>query len=309
MRTTFLSPDSELSFVRDGHVTIPLLSRDEVQHVTAELQKLRPADDFRRRVKRGFLRSTLTYHCTFLDRDLEYKRRTRDLIFELLRPRVREVLNGYDFLNASFYVKPPRSGVFQVHQNWPHLADMSDTTISIWCPLADTDRHNGTIEVISSSHKIVPDIACTNAPPFFDGFVETLIEKYLRPIPIKAGESLFFDDSLIHWSSENDSEEPRVAIQAICLPAGAQPVYYHLDPARPDRFELYEIDPDYFITHSGDDLARIPKERKSLGSIPNPNRPLTEKEFAERLANGESIRRALWSDRGSNATAHTLGTS
>ncbi|HEX8410321.1 MAG TPA: phytanoyl-CoA dioxygenase family protein [Thermoanaerobaculia bacterium] len=297
MRTPFLSSELQQSFVRDGYVTVPLLSPDEVRYVAAELQKLRPADNFRRRLKRRFLPGSLTYHCTFLDRNVEYKRRTRELIFELLRPRVGEVLDGYDFLNASFYVKPPGSGVFQVHQNWPHLTDMADTTISIWCPLVDTDRHNGTIEVIPSSHKIVPDIACTNMPPFFDAFEETLIEKYLRPVPMKAGESLFFDDSLIHWSSENDSAEPRVAIQAICLPAGAQPVYYHLDPARPDRFELFEVDPDYFITHTGDDLADIPKERKSLGYVPNPNRSLTETEFAERLANGESTRRALWSGR------------
>lgn len=294
MRAAFLSPELQQSFVRDGYVPVPLLSPDEVRYVTAELQKLRPADNFRRRLKRRFLPGPLTYHCTFLDRNVEYKRRTCELIFELLRPRVSEVLDGYDFLNASFYVKPPRSGVFQVHQNWPHLRDMSDTTISIWCPLVDTDRRNGTIEVVPSSHKIVPDIACTNMRPFFDAFEDALIEKYLRPIPMKAGQSLFFDDNLIHWSSENDSDEPRVAIQAICLPAGAQPVYYHFDPARPDRFELFEVDPDYFVTHSDDDLADIPKERKSLGFVPNPNRFLTEKEFADRLANAEAIRGALW---------------
>lgn len=294
MRTPFLSPELQQSFARDGYVTVPLLSPDEVQCVAAELQNLRPADNFRRRLKRRFFRGELTYHCTFLDRNVEYKRRTRDLIFELLRPRVAEVLDNYEFLNASFYVKQPGSGVFQVHQNWPHLADMSDTTISIWCPLGDTDRRNGTIEVIPSSHKIVPDVACTTLRPFFDGFTDTLIEKYLRPVPMKAGSSLFFDDNLIHWSSGNDSEQPRVAIQAICIPAGAQPVYYHYDPAKPDRFELFEVDAEYFATHTDDDLPRIPKERKSLGFVPNPNRFLTEKEFAERLANGESIRRALW---------------
>lgn len=283
MRKTFVSDDHQETFDREGFVGVPLLSPDELRYLAEEVRTLRPGDDFRRRQKHRFGFTSLTYHCTFLDESVEYKRRTRDLIFELLAPHVRETLVGYEFLNASFYVKPPGSGVFQVHQNWPHLADMADTTISIWCPLIDTDRQNGTLEVIPSSHKVFTDVACTNMPPFFNDFVQTLIGDYLQPLPTKAGESLFFDDNLIHWSSQNQSSEARIAIQAILLPAGTQPVYYHFDSANPERFELFEIDADYFVTHTANDLGRIPKERRSLGYVPNPNRLVTEREFARRL--------------------------
>jgi hypothetical protein len=291
MRTIFTTGKVQEQFEVDGHVSLPLLTPGEVDALLAEMQRLRPADRFRRREKRPFRPAALTYHCTFLDADVEYKRRTRDLIFGLLAPRVREILVDYDFLNASFYVKPPHSGAFQVHQNWTHLADPSDTTISIWCPLTDADEHNGTLEVVSSSHKVFPDIASPAAPAFFGTFVDTVIEKYLTPIPTKAGDSLFFDDNLIHWSSQNDSPAPRIAIQAIMVPSDAQPVYYHLDPARPDRFELFEIDAEYFVTHTAADLKDIPQERKSLGFVPNANRSLTEAEFGERLAAARAARR------------------
>jgi hypothetical protein len=289
MREIFSNADLHTHFLRDGFVRVPMLSPDEVRGLLAEFPSLHPDDQFRREWTRNG-QTTLTYHCSFLDRNLEYKRRTRDLLSGAFSARLDEILNGYELLNANFYVKPPGAGVFQIHQNWSHLADRDDTTLTVWCPLTDASRRNGTLEVVPGSHKIFPDIPAVNTPPFFRDFEDALVERYLQPMALSAGEALVFDDNLIHWSSQNDSDQPRIAVQLLCIPRGSQPVYYHFDPRRPEVFEMFEVDAEYFVTHSAEDLPNIPRERRSLGVVPNPNRFLTEREFAARLAEAAASR-------------------
>lgn len=283
MRVTFNDPEHQEKLVRDGFVAMPLLTADEVGGLLREFEALRPDDGFRR-VAPLAGKPALRYHCTFLDGNVAYKRRARALLDEVFGPHVRQRLAGYEMLNANFYVKPPGAGVFEVHQNWPHLADMSDTTVTVWCPLVDCDVNNGTLEVVPGSQKLVDDIAGPRVPYFFRDFTETLVEQYLQPIPTRAGDSLIIDDNLIHWSANNEADSPRIAVQILFVPAGTQPVYYHFDPERPDRFEIYEIDAEWFVNHSAADLTSIARERRLLGTVPNRNRLLNETEFAAMLA-------------------------
>src|SRR5690606_4475441 len=130
-------------------------------------------------------------------------------------------------------------------QNWPVTDDIRDTTLTLWCPLGDVGPENGTICVVPGSHKVVPDIYTVSASKYFEDFFDELVEDWLEPISLRAGECLLFDDSLLHWSDVNTSDASRWSAQLVFMPAEKVPVAYYFDADHdPPRFELYEVDPE-----------------------------------------------------------------
>lgn len=287
MRRVFQSDELQKAYDPKGHVHVPMLSTDEVRQILEVVETLRPHDNFAPRSPNG---QDTTFHCSFLDTNKDYKARVHALISQFFQPHLDRVLHNFRILNCNFYVKPPHSGEFVVHQNWPALADIYDTTVTVWCPLIDVVESNGALQVVSGSHKLVPHIEGPRNPGFFEPFKQAVIDKYLKPVPMKAGEALVFDDGLIHWSARNDSDEPRIAIQILCTPADAQPVFYFYDEKHPERFEVIEVDSKFYIESNMADLLVRQPHWKSLGFVENRNRPLTEAEFARLLQDGERIR-------------------
>lgn len=290
MRRIFRDQQLQQSFDPTGYATVGMLSPAEVQAILAELAKLRPEDNFSPLHHRG---TGYTYHCSFIDRNRAYRRQVHSLITKFFSPYIEQILDGFRILNGNFYVKPPHSGEFDVHQNWPAISDIDDTTVTVWCPLVDVVERNGALQVVAGSHKIVPHVETLNTPAYFSKFRQPLIDKYLKPVPMKAGEGIVFDDALIHWSANNDSDLPRVAIQILCIPIDSKPAYWFFDEAHPERFELIEADTEFFLTNDHMDLRDRQPHWKSLGFAPNRNRPLTEQEFAALLKSGDRIRHEL----------------
>ncbi len=290
MRKIFLDGALQSRFVDSGFVQVPMLSPDEVAHILSRLETLRPADAFNPSGE-DFGR---TYHCSFLDKSHEYKRDTHELIKSVFKPHIDQYLNGYEVLNCNFYVKPPGTGEFVIHQNWPAIADMNDTTVTVWCPLLDVVAENGTLQFVEGSHKILPHVEGPMNPGFFDKIRDVLIAKYLKPNRMSAGEALIFDDGLIHWSANNMSDKARIAIQILCVPKDATPVYFFFDKNHPERFEIVKVDSNFFVDIDVAQLMTRQPEWESLGFVENKNRFITEEEFKDLLARGHEIRKEVY---------------
>lgn len=288
LRKIFHDETLQDHFMKSGYARMPMLDAAEVARMLAGVHALRPADRF---APNGVVHS---YHCSFLDANFEYKRQAFNLIQQVFAPHISQVLNGYKILNSNFYVKPPGTGEFVIHQNWPAIADLTDTTVTVWCPLVDVVESNGALQVVEGSHKLLPHVEGPNGPGYFRDFGAALIRRYLKPIPMSAGEAIIFDDGLIHWSANNDSKIPRFAIQILCVPSDAQPVYFFFDPKNPERFELIAVDSEFFITANIGDLNKRQPHWRSLGFVENRNRYLTEREFASLLAKGGAIRQEIY---------------
>jgi hypothetical protein len=296
MRRVFRDEAAQQAFERVGHMKMPLLSSAELAEIRALIGGLRPDDGFAPDPSA----QDRTYHCSFLDSNRAYRRETFDVLSEILEPHVERLLAGFEIVQCNFYVKPPHQGYFLAHQNWPALADPADTSVSIWFPLIDVTTANGTIGLVSGSHKILPDhVAGPRGAPYFAPFRDRIFD-YMEMMSLRAGEALVFDDSIVHGSDRNDSDEVRIAIQAICVPAGATPVYL-LDRGG-KRFDVIHAPRDFWLETDIADLSTRQKEWKCLGSLPNRNRLIDEAEFAALLAQGDTIRRRLGEP---GATAHT----
>jgi len=296
MRQILHDPDLQAELLEHGFVKVPLLDVGELAAFNEEWDQLRPDDNW---APDGTGLNRSTYHCTFLDTNQSYKRQAQDLVRAVFQPKIDQVVVDYRILTSNLYVKQPGVGRFQIHQNWPTTEDLSITTLTVWCPMHDVDESNGTIRVVPGSHKIVSDVATPQRPSFFDAFEDELIDRYLQPISMRGGEALVFDDSLLHWSTENYSDAPRRAVQIETVPAEEQAVLYHLDDYGPEpQWELYAVDDAFFVDHSIDQVIGRPSTVKRIGLAEFTNRGLTLEQFDDLLTRGPEIRERVYAGQG-----------
>ncbi len=288
MRKILKDDHLQKAFQHSGYVQVPMLEEAEVAALLSRMATLSPDDSFA--PTNGFA----TYHCSFLDSSKQYKRKAFELMKETFTPVQERYLEGYTIISCNFYVKPPGRGELQIHQNWPAIPDINDTTVTIWCPLVDATIRNGTIQVVAGSHKILPHIEAPGSPGYFDRFQREMIDKYLRPMPMPAGQGLIFDDSLVHYSADNLSDQPRIAVQILCVPADATPVFFLLSGKKGEQFEMIHADEEFYLQTQPNELGQRQPGWKSEGFVPNKNRVITEQEFGKLLLNGSEIRRAIY---------------
>lgn len=294
--------DDELqkSFEEKGYVIVPLLTPEEVEEIRSRLFQMKPDDNFEPTDSR--------YHCSFLDTNRQYKTDCDTLFRTLLVPKLQKILYDYDLVIGNFYVKNPGgSGEFQIHQNWDVVDESKYTSVTAWVPLQDTTRLNGTIEFIEGSHKLYPDIASRNSDYYFANFSEKLKTHYCQPCDMKAGNAVIFDDDMVHYSTANDGPDRRISMQLAFAPNSAQRVFYYLDPAAPEKFDVYETNMEYYL--SNNDASKRPVQLKHVYSVPNRNRLVTEEEFVERLKNGKKVREGYYQGKPSQVYPSALSRS
>lgn len=275
-------PERDAAFRLEGYVELPLLDAAELAELREGFERLRPDDGFAPTGADG----GASYHCSFVDTNRDFRREVFTLLTRIFEPHVGRLFNGYRIVTANFYVKPPGRGMLFLHQNWPLLADLDATSVTLWCPLQDVSPANGTLALIPRSHKLVPHVETPGAPAYFAG-IQKHVWRRLQPIDVRAGHAVLFDDSLLHGSKDNLSASPRIAVQLMCAPRDAQIVFFV--PQSDGRFELIEADSDFFIEHTDAEVkTRLPHWRHA-GYVPNRNRQLTLREY-DRLMVARGVR-------------------
>jgi hypothetical protein len=278
-------------FWKDGFVTVPLPDPDAVANLRAGFADLKPSDGFDPRTLDD---PRCSYHCTWLDLDREYRAGSDTLVRRLFDDQIAQLLPGYRILSSNFYVKPPGTGRFEVHQNWPMIAELDIPTLTAWIPLQTTSFQNGTIRMVRGSHHVFPDVAAASSERFFDDWVDELIVQYMEPIEVAAGTALIFDDSMLHWSGDNLSSSPRASLQIEVVPRDVPTVLWVRNPDDPGEFELWSIDDDYWIDYDITSALTRPTGLDLAQRRPNPNRSITLEEFRAAMADAESIRRRTY---------------
>ena len=288
MRNILFDQARQKQLLEKGYTICPFISGEQVADILDRLLQLSPDDKFSPEGNDKYAGTTI--HSTFLDTNIEYKRKADGLIRDAFSSQIEELLDNYRVLTGNFFVKPPGRGNLPIHQNWSFLQNPNDITITIWCPLVDVDKENGTIQLIEGSHKVTQNIVTPTCLPVFSDYEDTLVKNYSKPISLKAGECLIFDDRIIHWSGDNKTTAPRYVVQILCVPAEARTVFYYLDPTAPEKgFEMLEVGVDFFIEQKITDLISGHSKPRSLGFIENKNISLTEEDFIYALKNEETI--------------------
>jgi hypothetical protein len=285
MRKIFFDENLQNEFFSKSYITVPLLSDEEVDYLLAEMYQLNPSDNF---APEG------TYHATFLDANVDYKKKATKIVRDFFSERLNKILVDYQFPTGGFLVKQPNGGEVPIHRDWTFAQNLNQTNINFWCPLVDVDETNGALQMVAGSHKLVQNIEAPQIRPFYVDYSESLKE-ISTLVSLKKGEAILFESSILHWSTANNSNNVRQAASLLCIPAESQPVFYFPTNDFPNKqFNMYEMVNDAFDEHIGKDYFEGNFKTKVLACIENNNTEVSEERFFDMLRKGHKIRANIY---------------
>ncbi len=251
-RQIFRNPEHQKQFEKDGYIVVPFLEPDEVQALLDFKNGTKPDNRFNTNAEDA------SYHFTFLDTNIPYKKQVFNTVMGFFQPKIDKYMIDYKPLIVNFVLKDPGFGEVPVHQNWNFVDETKHRSFSVWVPLVDTNKENGTLEVIPGTHtqNFYYALRSPWIPWYFGKYPDFVIEEYHKPLDVKAGMAVIFDDSLIHYSTPNTSDQQRIVIQNIIIPAETEAVHYYVDPEKPDTVEVMTVDKEFYLDY---DMRATPK--------------------------------------------------
>ncbi len=202
-------------------------------------------------------------------RTLDLKNRQKKIeicneITKIVTPASQRYLFKYRCLLTSFMTKEKGAAEFDIHQNWTFVEEDKFTSLVIWIPLQDVDEKNGTMYFVPGSDKWDKGIRGNNITWQYADRQKQLLEQ-MKPVYMKAGDAVIFDDATIHYTSANRSSKPRISIAQVMIPEEAKPVFYNKNIEN-DTVEMYEISDDFYIDFTNKYLRGI-KDNIKLSRI------------------------------------------
>jgi ectoine hydroxylase-related dioxygenase (phytanoyl-CoA dioxygenase family) len=228
-------------FEKKGFVVIDLLNSDEFTKLTELYYTLFNAYQ---NIKSN---TNADYDLSFFRQSGEVKQKIFDSIWSFFKDHIETVLPEYEPLIINMFNKKPGTGEVPIHQNWTFVDEDEYTSVSVWVPLCDVSRKNGTLEVVPGTHMNVSKYRGPSIPWAFNGLEKVLKKKYMEPLNLTKGQVAILDDSIIHYSADNYSNKERPTIQLILKPKKAKAIHYHSKEINKGKLDVFEVDAQFFM--------------------------------------------------------------
>jgi hypothetical protein len=170
-------------------------------------------------------------------------------------PPLSSILQDYRIMWANFLAKEPNAHRVPLHVDWTFLDEDRFSSVTVWCPLADTDETNGALGVVAGSHRRVDFVRAVNVPCYDE--CERIASELgdHRVIPLEAGRAIVMDNRTIHFSTPNERGAPRLVAAAVLGPTECELHHYWRDPQ--DRLLRFELDRSFYLHY---DVGQPPAE-------------------------------------------------
>lgn len=257
MLRVFRDENNQIEFERNGYIVLPFYSDSEIKALEALYYRLHPQDE------KGFFPSTFS-------KDKNYRTEADIEIRRICERSIDLYCRDVKVMCGSFIVKSPgpESGMC-VHQDMSLVDESKYTGINIWVPLCDLTVENGALFVLPGSHRLFPTYRGSSIPEFFAPVMDNMID-YLQPVLVKAGQAVFFDQSIIHFSPPNYSDKIRIVTNTYFAHRDTEfRTYYWNESEHGRKVEAFSQD-DSFMTNFeqfGDNIRSRPTVGQSLGVI------------------------------------------
>ena len=256
-----------------GYATTHFLSPAEVDRL-AEI-----IDAAAERLDRENVHIPTHFMLSAFNNDGAYKERLFDSVWAFLEAKVGAVLPGYEPLVINMFDKLPGDAYdpVPIHQNPSFVDEPAHKSVSLWIPLCDVDRTNGTVGVMPGSHNRFNAVRAGNMAheDIFADVQKSLEDELFVPVVMAKGEMLALDDTILHWSYPNISPTRRAAVQLIMVPKGVPHIYYYYDDSAPDApmMDRYKVDRHFFF---GFNCKARPETLEHIDRVPYHYRRITQ---------------------------------
>lgn len=297
MRNVFIDNTLENQFRKDGYVKVPFINEAEITKLKQLFFDTLPQSGGQiTSGETGVEKANfITYDFTFIDKNPEYKRMVFKIIADYFKPHMNRLLDQYRPIIANYIRKQSDTGEVPLHENWAFADEKKCTTVSIWCPLVDSTIENGTLQVVPGSHKRFGEHRGPMIPWELENIKHEIIKNHLVPLETKAGDCVILDDSIVHYSAINNTNDLRLAIQLICVPNEFPSIHYYMDyQNNPKEIQMIEVGDDFYMEFNPWKKVESPKVLDRIPFIP---KQLTEQDFVKKLKGPtyeKPIRKGFW---------------
>ncbi|MCZ2393087.1 MAG: phytanoyl-CoA dioxygenase family protein [Chitinophagales bacterium] len=264
----FSNLDLQKQFDKDGYVIIDLLSKEQVEYFIKlyfdmESERAGNKEDYDIKFEKP---KEITYEFTFIDASVDYKKKVFHKVVEEFKPLVDKYLVDFQPIIANYIHKTSQKGEVPMHQNWAFVDEWKYSSISVWCPLVDSYKENGALQVVPGSHKRFAPVRGPLIPWELEHLKNDIVENDMVTMAINAGQAVILDDSIIHYSAPNMTDGLRLAIQLIMIPPHVPSLHYHMtEEAGKQKVNVYEVDQEFYMNFHP---WLKPKGQKLVDSFP-----------------------------------------
>lgn len=273
-RRVLKDPQLQKAFDLDGYVVVDLFSNAEFEGL------LSVYNNINNQKKDLQFNTDSHYKLSFFSTDKTYRNYVFQSISNFCGPFVDNYLDLYEPLIVNTFDKEPGSGEVPIHQNWTFVDESKATSVSVWIPLVDATQLNGTMEVVKGSHRVLSAYRSPSIPWVFENLRHEIKTKYMEAINVNVGQAVILDDSILHYTSQNDSDTIRSAIQLIMKPKDIPAIHYHLPNADAKTIDVYEVNSDFFMRFN---MHEPPKGVPKVGELSFSQSFLSESAFTSRI--------------------------
>lgn len=214
--------------------------------------------------------------------DFDYKKRCSDLIVDVCTPVYEELFENFEAFGGAFLYKTPgKNSELSAHQDWTIVDEKEAVALNCWIPLCDITIHNGPIQILPGTQFSNIEVLRSPTLPFFFTGNEDLVLSELESMEVPAGTAVILNQSVIHYSPSNNSDEVRKAITAGVMTKGAEMIFYH--KKNDIQVDKYRMEKDFLLKFENfiQDISTKPKYGEYIEtinySVPNYSRESLKK--------------------------------
>jgi hypothetical protein len=243
MRQIFNDIEYDRKFQRDGYLVVDGIISKKAKELYSYFTKLESGVDAK-------------FYASLWSKDVNYRKLVDTKVKEYLKPIGEKLLYNYQPLFSDLLVKKPSfKHKIYPHQDWMFVDEPEYNSVYMWCPLIDVNKRNGCLQVFPGSHKIFREIRGSNISLSYEEIQDYIMEKYMVPISLSAGNIIFFNQATIHSSPPNISLRKRISMGLLFLPREAPIIHYHLHPEK-NTVEKLKVDYEFFMNFSSNENFR-----------------------------------------------------
>lgn len=252
MKQLFKNNEQQLKFEKDGYLILPVLNQDEV----ASLANYYHSFNLKHEKEYGF-------HVSMDRLEKDVCAEIQATIWDNILPKLDHYIENYKSFVANFIVKESYSlGFVPVHQDWSFVDKEDDgyCSITCWTALVDTTIDSGCMGVIKGSNNFLKNHRPSPSPqtPVPLNEHKFSIFPYLKPLEMKAGETLFFDNRTFHASPPNTNSDIRLIASIGITQKDAELIHYYLKPdGNKNTLLKYKVDEDFFLKYYNARLSEL----------------------------------------------------
>ncbi len=230
-------PDLKQELITNGYAVRPCLNASEI----GEIRKLHDStsDSY----------PAADYFATPFSTNTDYRELVNKELGTILKCRFKSIMVDYRLAASGYGVKQAQgvNGALGIHRDYTFFDTSKNRAYHIWSPVTDVNEKNGCLWVTPGSHRW-PHISALGFNPVpWQKHIPALESEFSKPIPMKAGEILIYDEHLLHFSQPNMSDEIRIATISILLPESEPLHIYNWDRNSPETLKVF-VAPDQFLT-------------------------------------------------------------